>query len=217
MNMSELLHSAKYKFVCEYFKNMNFSNPKVYASWLAQTHYFVKHSVRLSALGAAKCDVDSTLGNRMIAHTMEERGHHTLARKDIEHLGFKVEDFAEMGITKVFYQSQYYRVLFNDPSALLGQIYMLECFAVDVCEWLYNLAKETHGPGACRFVKVHAFEDPDHVEKALAEINQLNDSQKVYVKENFEQACEVYFSILQNVNEQVTFSNVATSKLELTM
>src|SRR5687767_1252839 len=117
---SELTDSANFRFVIDYFRRVDFSKRDIYANWLAQTYYFVSHSVRLSALGASKLDVDHPLSKRMVAHTREETGHHLIAKRDIEALGRKLEDYPQLGVTSAFYQAQYYVVLFEDPAHLIG-------------------------------------------------------------------------------------------------
>ena len=199
--MTELLSSREFQFVVSYFKKMNFRDPEVYGNWLAQTFYFVSHSVRLSALGASKLPVDCPIGKRMVAHTMEEKGHHTIAHKDIEALGRRIDDYPPFGVTNAFYQAQYYKVLFEHPYHLLGQIFMLEAFSVEVGPWIYDLVRDAHGEKASRFVKVHAHEDVDHVEKALAAINAFPEENKEGTRQNFLQACELYFQILRSINE----------------
>src|SRR4051794_12951450 len=99
LNMQKLLSSDEFRFVVDYFQKMDFSNRDVYANWLAQTYYFVSHSVRLSSLAAAKLPVDCPIGQRMAAHTVEEKGHHAVAIKDIEALGKKISDYPPLGVT----------------------------------------------------------------------------------------------------------------------
>jgi hypothetical protein len=200
-NISELLRSSEFKFVLDYFRRVEFSNRQIYANWLAQTHYFVSHSVRLSALGASRLDVDHPLSRRMVAHTKEEMGHHIVAKRDIEALGKKLEDYPALGVTNAFFQSQYFKVLFENPAHLLGQILMLEAVSVEVGPWMYEIVKSKFGGGASRFVEIHAHEDKDHVSKALAALNELPAAEKAGVAVNFRQACEMYYLILRSVNE----------------
>jgi hypothetical protein len=200
--MKKLLKSNEYKFVIDYFKSMDFKDKNIYGNWLAQTFYFVSHSVRLSALGGSKLPADSEVGKRMLAHTIEEKGHHTIALKDIAGLGKKIEDFPAFGVTNAFYQAQYYKVLFEHPYHLLGQIFMLEAFSVDVGNWMYGIVKKPHGEDCSRFVSVHTHEDIDHVKKALEVMEKFPPENKRGVEENFYQACELYFSILRSINEE---------------
>ena len=196
-----LLESPRFRFVLDYFRTLDFSDPDVYANWLAQTYYFVSHSVRLSALGASRLDVDHPLSKRMVAHTREEAGHHLLAKRDIEALGRDLRDFPQFGVTSAFYQSQYYVVLFEDPAHLLGQILMLEAVSVELGSWMHALVHTRHGEAASRFVKVHAQEDQDHVQKAIAALNAMPAEQQAGVTKNFHQACEMYYLILRSIHE----------------
>lgn len=200
--MKNLLNEPAYKYVKDYFESIDFTSKSAYANWLAQTSYFVSHSVRLSSLGAAYSNVDDPTGKRMSHHTIEEKGHHTIAQMDIKKLGFHVTDFPELGVTKAFYQSQYYRVAFERPSHLFGQIFMLEALASQVGESLHKSLVSSFGPEPCQFVKIHAFEDVNHVKKALEAMEALSSEEKTGVKDNFLQACEMYFQILRSIKEQ---------------
>ncbi len=206
----EWLKSPEYKQVLNYLDTMDFSKREVYAHWLAQTYFFVSHSVRLSALGASKCDVDDPIGKRMATHTIEENGHHLLARKDLKTLGYNVADLPCYGVTSAFYQSQYYKVLFEDPVYLLGQILVLESLANELGEEAYKRIKSAHGALASTFVKIHALEDKDHVEKAIAAVDSLPEHKKQGIRANFFQAIEMYYLILRTVNERaLAAANVA--------
>jgi thiaminase len=200
-HMHDLLDSPRFRFVLDYFRTLDFADPDLYANWLAQTYYFVSHSVRLSALGASRLDVDHPLSRRMVAHTREEAGHHLLAKRDIEALGRDLRDYPQFGVTSAFYQAQYYVVLFEDPAHLIGQILMLEAVSVELGSWMHALVHDRHGEAASRFVKVHAQEDQDHVQKAIAAVNDLPPAQREGVAKNFRQTCEMYQLILRSIRE----------------
>jgi hypothetical protein len=197
----DLIASRQFRSALDYFRTLDFTNADLYANWLAQTYYFVSHSVRLSALGASRLDVDHPLSKRMVAHTREEAGHHLLAKRDIEALGRKLDDFPQFGVTSAFYQAQYYVVLFEDPAHLIGQILMLEAVSVELGAWMYDLVRDKFGDDASRFVKVHAQEDQDHVQHALAAVRALPPAQQQGVAKNFRQACEMYSLILRTIKE----------------
>lgn len=198
---NDLIDSPRFRFVLDFFRTLDFSDRAVYANWLAQTYYFVSHSVRLSALGASRLDVDHPLAKRMVAHTREETGHHLLAKRDIEALGLTLDDFPQLGVTSAFYQAQYYVVLFEDPAHLIGQILMLEAVSVELGPWLHALVDERYGAAASRFVKVHAHEDQNHVQHAIAALKKLPAAQRKGVAKNFRQACEMYFLILRSIRD----------------
>jgi hypothetical protein len=200
--MIPLLHSSEYSFVQNYIQTLDFTHRRTYAQWLAQTFHFVSHSVRLSALGASAIDVDHPLARRMVAHTREETGHHNLARNDIRALEMDVADFPPFGVTNAFFQAQYYKVLFEHPAHLLGQILMLEALAADRGSWLLDVVEPVFGKSASRFLELHSREDQEHVAKALAALEELPPDQQEGVKINFRQACELYYLILRSIREQ---------------
>lgn len=208
-DMHDLIESPRFRAVLDYFRTLDFADRDVYANWLAQTYYFVSHSVRLSALGASRLHIDHPLSKRMVAHTREESGHHLIAKRDIEALGRDLRDYPQLGVTSAFYQAQYYVVLFEDPAHLIGQILMLEAVSVELGSWMYDLVQRTFGEKASTFVKVHAHEDQDHVQKAIAAVKALPPAQREGVVKNFNQACEMYSLILRSIREAAVSSSAA--------
>ena len=105
-------------------------DPEAYALYLSQTYYYVLHSTRLLALSAAHMKVsDNTFHRRFLEHASEEKGHDLMALKDLEVLGFRLEDFPELPHTRMFWETQYYKIEHNDPLSLLGYVIALEALA----------------------------------------------------------------------------------------
>src|SRR6187549_486414 len=103
-----------------------FEEPRAYAQFLAQTRHYVVHSTRLLAAAAARMDDEQeALHVRFLQHAAEERSHHRLAEHDLRKLGGQIEQFPELPATQALYQSQYYRVEHQAPTALFGYIFML--------------------------------------------------------------------------------------------
>lgn len=199
--MKSLLDSREYNDVLAFTKTMDWANKDIYSKWLAQTYYFVCHSTRLLAQVMAKVDVDDPVSKRMISHISEENGHHLMAKKDLKNLGFDISDFEEYGITKAFYESQYYKILFRNPNHFFGYVFMLEALAVDIGAMVHRAAEDAHGNKSSVFIKVHANEDPGHVESALKTMEQLSEKDKEGIKQNFTQTCELYLHILKAITE----------------
>jgi hypothetical protein len=78
---------------------------RAYAQFLAQTSYYVCHSTRLLGLCASRIGIErEKLHQRFLKHAVEERIHHLLAARDIEHLGFKLRSMPELPITGALYK-----------------------------------------------------------------------------------------------------------------
>ncbi len=174
-----------------------FRDKTVYADLLAQTYYFVCHSTAL--LGYALPHLkNAPLRHHFEKHISEEEKHELLALKDIERMGLDIKHFSEYTSTQAFYQSQYYRIQFEGGTSLLGYILFLEAVAVSWGKEVYEEIKDIH-KGSTLFIKVHADEDPDHLDNALGAIKALPVDQQEAIRKNLYYSYEMYQQILQNI------------------
>lgn len=199
--MKNLHDTPEYRDIIAYYKAMDFRKKEVYASWLAQSYYYVTHSVRLLAMAGSRFPLEHSIGQRMFEHVGEERGHEILAVRDVEALGFRLEDFPRQRMTEIFFQNQYYRIMFERPSDFLGYVYLLEGIGVDIGDWLHEIVHEAHGAQASVFVKVHAHADKDHIVKAWDAIESLNPAEQQGVEDSFYQSCAMYSIMLKSMHE----------------
>lgn len=174
-------------------------NKYIYGSFLAQTYYYVSHSCRLLAFAAALSKLsENNYFNRSIKHISEESNHEVLAEKDLQRLGFNLSDFLETGTTRALYESQYYKIQNQDPTALLGYILALEGIAVHSVPPVFSRLSQAFDKKSLNFLRVHSEEDPEHLHKAFEQIEKLNSEQKTYVEMNFLQTCDMYTHFLQS-------------------
>ncbi len=199
--MRHLLTSKEFINVCQYFETIDFTKPETYNNWLAQTYYFVCHSVKLTALAVANLPVDDKLANKMAEHLQEETGHHLLALHDLNNMKADLQNYPELGVTKAFYESQYYKVQYIHPHILLGQILMLEALSAKVGPKMYDTITKKFGKNINSFVKVHATVDIKHSEEALMACEFVNEKYKKSLEENFYQACFMYSQILNEIQK----------------
>lgn len=183
----------------------NFTEPLAYANWLAQTYYFVRHSTRL--LGLACGHANFTQGSmhlRMAKHVSEEFAHDRLAEKDLKELGISIQQFTELNETKIFYRNQYFGIEKLNSAYLLGYILFLEGFAVTKGPAILARVKKAIPNCSHTFVRVHAEEDVDHIEKAFAQINSLSESEIKFAAESLMMSALLYKQILHaaDINRQ---------------
>lgn len=175
----------------------SWDNKLFYIQWLAQTTYFVRHSTRLLTLCAAHCDDKQMhLHHRFISHAAEEKGHEKLSLMDLHHLGVNIDDIQENNATMSLYQPQYYWIQFQGPTSFFGYIFCLEIIAKEAGPLLYPKIEETYGPKATHFIRVHAEEDEDHVEKAFLILNDFAPSDIENILKNLRQSCDNYLNML---------------------
>lgn len=173
-------------------------NKNAYAEFLAQTYYYICHSTRLLAASAARfSQSDQTMHKRFLKHTDEENSHELLALRDLQRLGFKLQDFPELPQTKTLYEIQYFKIEHCDPAALMGYILALETLAGNDFPWLKEKTIALYGKDCAKFIQVHADEDPDHIDKALGVIENLASERLGPIDMNIQQTALCYAEMLE--------------------
>lgn len=171
-----------------------------YATYLSQSYYFVCHSIPLLCSSAARFpESELASRNRFIKHMSEEHNHQLLALRDLKALGHDISDYSELPATKMLYESMYYKVEHQSPYALLGYILLLEIAASEIGPKIVSILKEYYPENSLSFLKVHAEEDEDHVEKAFKLIDSLPNEIQSLVIDCFEQSAVAYSHLLQTI------------------
>lgn len=177
---------------------------RAYADWLAQTYFYVRHSTRLLAAAAGRFPYDdrgNALHQRFGAHIAEEEKHELLALHDVKTLGFNLDDFPERDATRMFYEPQYYKVEHEDPLALFGYILPLEAVAVSKGKWVLARTDQLFGRAAGTFLRVHAEDDVEHLDKAFAALDGITPQQAIIVERNLRQSTTAYVGILSALRQ----------------
>ncbi len=183
----------------------------LYADYVAQTFYYVKHSTRLLALSASRLSYEQqSIHMRFIKHLGEESNHERLALSDLKNLGFDINDFPELISTKLFYEPQYYKVEHENPLALMGYIIYLEAMAQKICPPLTKKLSQLHGVKTVSFLKVHGEEDPEHVEQAYKLLNSLDPKSLEIIINNISQSSFAYNQMLREL--KMKWANLEMSK-----
>jgi hypothetical protein len=171
----------------------------IYGDWLAQTYWYVRHSTRLLASSAARFghdDFGNALHVRFAAHMAEEKRHELLALHDLKAIGLGLEGFAERASTRAFWEPQYYKVEHVNPVALFGYILALEAMSAAHGPWVFEQVAMAHGASAATFLKLHAHDDEDHVAKAIAMLERIDERGRADIEQNLQQSTFGYLTML---------------------
>lgn len=183
-------------------KNFPWVNKHAFGDYLAQTYYYVHHSERLLAVAAGLMqEPDRKMQRRFFGHLGEENAHDLMAKKDLENLGFTLEDFPERVETKIFWETQYYKIEHQDPAALMGYILLLEDVASEVCLWMYQEISKYHGKKCGTFLRVHGEEDPGHVDAAVKVIQSLDEARQKIIYSNLHQSQVAYIGMMEAIKK----------------
>ncbi len=199
----------------EILKGYPWDKREAYADYLVQTFYYVKHSTRLLNLAASRIPHENArIYNRFNKHVAEENNHDFDVKKDIKNLGFDFERFCELPQTRMFWETQYYKIEHLNPLVLMGYILALEAAAVDICPFIQNRVEPLYGRESSRFIRVHAEDDPDHLDKAIEVIESLEGETKKLVYQNLEQSALAYIGMIKALLSKHNRASASFSKRE---
>ena len=199
--------------VAHAFLSFPWTKRACYAEYLAQTFYYVRYSTALLATAAGRFDpiTEAKYQKRFSRHVAEEQGHDLLALRDLEGLGDSIQNHPEMDETRMFWEPQFCKIERKHPSAMLGYILILEGAAVKVGHQLHNTVVPLYGE-ATAFIRVHSEDDIEHIEKALALLDGLDDAKLQHIIENTTQSARALCLMLAAVERKAT-SQAGTSHL----
>lgn len=179
------------------FRQFPWEDPAVYAIWLAQSYYLVRHTTTFLCLVAAKLGpAHPELHRAVLKHLREEVGHDQLAVKDLLALKKDVTEFPELNETALICQSQYYWIEHGGPFAHAGYSLMLEGLAMRECKPVMERLERAYGKSAATFVRVHAMEDDGHFEEGLNRMLAAPESDKALAMKNLAQSQMLYEGML---------------------
>lgn len=178
---------------------LSFSSREVYAWWLSQAYYFVRHSTPLLALSCGRSVNRPEYHLRCISHLGEERAHDRLLLQDLNGIGAKLESYPELSATSALYQTQYYWIEHRNPVSFLGYIYVLEALAV-LCGPAKTAEAQPHG--STRFLQLHSGEDVEHIEHAFTQIEKLPKADQLDILANAQLTVDLYASMLHQIAKQ---------------
>ena len=194
----------------KYMKNFPWEDKAAYANWCAQTYYYVCHSTRLLAVSASRIPLaNDEHYTRFLRHLQEEKGHEKLALRDLEKLGHSTNEYPEEANTAAFYQTQYFYIERVNTFALFGYILLLEGLAATYGPECYRRVLAAHGKEAATFWKVHAEDDPAHVEQAFMVLQKLDGTALAAVLRNLRDTADRYGSLLETAARTATHRKAA--------
>jgi hypothetical protein len=209
MQKLQMVLSKAVYLITNSYESMPWDNSEFYANYLAQTFYYVRHSTRLLALSASRLSYQDQQGLhlRFLKHLGEEANHEQLVLNDLKNLGYTPKDFQELLMTKLFYESQYYKIEHQSPLALMGYILYLEVLAQNICPPLSKIIINVYGSKVASFLLIHGNEDPQHVAEAQKVLSDIDPDSLKIITENLEQSSYAFNLIVREILEKTQKEN----------
>jgi hypothetical protein len=183
------------------FADYPWESKAAYKSWCAQTYFYVRHTMTMITMVAARYGAADPLKfTDTLRHLGEERGHDQLLINDLDHLEDSIENFQESLDTALFYQNQYYMIQNAGPEAHLGYALLLEAMSASYGPDVYRRVTLAHGKQAATFLDVHVIADQSHAEHGFRELASLGPQTAQAVLKNVRQSAHLYKQILRHAN-----------------
>lgn len=198
----------------ETIQSFPWENQEAYTQWLANTYHYVLNSTRILAMGGACMPQNLTpLSNRFIVHAAEEKGHEKLLERDLKYFNLTPPEVPVTIDMQMYHQSLYYWMspAGGHPIGLMGWILSLEGVATKLGPWAYQKAKSAFSDKATNFLRVHAEEDPDHLEKAFQALKGLPTEELKIALDSIDLYSRQYQNILKTIMESVKNNKVTSA------
>lgn len=176
------------------------ADKEMYARWLAQTHAYVAHTTRLTALAAARLPPQANeLHSHMLAHAAEEAGHDQLLLDDLRALGRSIDEFRPLPVTDAFWQAVYFQIDHLTPWAIFGRVIPLEGMAAYLGAACVKAVESAHGRGTATFLGAHADADPGHLERAFGVVARVTPEEGRVICDGMRMTFALYQLILDGI------------------
>ncbi len=194
--------------LCENVNNFNWEDQNNYAYWLAQTYYLVRHTTRFIGLAAGNSHLEDRERHYMWVNHLKEESHHDLvALKDLEKLGYKIDNIPLMMSADMISSLQYYFLERCEASSLMGYALCLEGLASIQGPKLLTRLEAIYDKKVVGFIRLHAEVDQHHFKDGLELLKGLPDQEQNDIIRNLQMSVVLYSKMLEEINQ-------ATAKLK---
>jgi len=198
--------------VAQMSKNFPWDNKEAYATWIANTHYYVKESSLMLALAASNLPAKhKKAANRFIRHAGEEMGHEFQLEKDLKELGYKgVDPLTITNEMKICHRSlSYWGQQSENAIGFMGWVLLVEGLAVKVGGDLFLQINKNYGGKGTNFLRSHSDDDPEHLEEAYTLLKRLDASDLSIVLDSLTMYTDQYISFLASIIEKFSIASIA--------
>lgn len=154
-----------------------------YITYLRETYHMVRHTPRMLALAAARCeDHYRGLRNWFIEQTDEENGHDLFCIKDLRHLGVDPDDVLAGGPLPGAWglvSQNYFMATYGNPAGILGVASITEGLGATTAGGMADILVSAYGmrSDCVTFLRSHSGFDARHLEETRRAIDTLISSE----------------------------------------
>lgn len=185
----------------ESFVGFPWENETAYAWYLSQTYRYITHSCQLLRYAAERTEVEG-LKHCLEHHDEEEDGHEKMALKDLERLGYSLNQLPELPITQQIYQTIYTQIDQFGPAAIIGYALALEGVSARRCPEIAQRLVARYGALKSTLIKVHGDLDPSHIESSFDVLQYFNEEELSRVAQVIQETVYRYREYLLTLSKQ---------------
>lgn len=150
-----------------------------YAAYLRETYHMVRHTSRMLALAAARCEDDRRgLRDWFITQTDEENNHDLFCIKDLRNMGYDAEEVLggqpNHGAWTLVCQN-YFMATYGNPAGILGVASITEGLGASMAGGMADVLVSDYGyrTETLTFMRSHSGFDAKHLEETKFAVNEL--------------------------------------------
>ncbi|MDB2425920.1 hypothetical protein N9W41_00075 [bacterium] len=179
---------------------LDWADKSLYIKFLAQTYYYVCHSVPLLKY-ALKYSDNNEVSKRLEDHIKEESGHEKMVLSDLNFFNEDIKAYKESESSKKMYTYVYNSIEKNGPIAIFAYALLLEGVAKYGCPELAKSLEGLYGKKSASFIYHHGVLDQDHVEEGFDSLGMFNKKELAVFEEDLKQAAANYIDMIAELQQ----------------
>lgn len=181
------------------FLEFPWENEECYSHYLAQSFFYVTHSVKLLKYAAEKTQ-NQDLKSCLLHHIEEEVGHELLAKNDLQRLGYNLNDFSEDPLTERIYQRIYEGIDRHGPAPIVGYAMALEGISALSCPGIARKLEARYGKQKSTFISLHAMVDQEHAKEGIEILKHFSDDELKVIEHYMRDSISIYTEFLNHLS-----------------
>jgi heme oxygenase len=173
---------------------------RAYAEWLAQTYFYVRRVSHVLAAAAARTHIDNgALHEHLLSAIGEEGEHAIMLLNDLADLNFRIDQFSEHPLTTAYYQTLFYMIDYEGPSAILGYFAVLEGLAGAKGRGIHDIVSSSFGGRAISFLHEHIVADAEHYPRFFEVIDRMVEPELQVIRKSATLSGAIYRYMLRTI------------------
>ena len=184
-------------------KDYPWASRPAYAQWMAQTYFYTRHASRVSAHAALRTPMErEELHHHLVGTLVNEKDHPPMLLRDLDELGYRIDDFSEHPLTSCIYQTLHYQIDTVGPFALIGYFFVIEGIAAQHGQEILDRVQLAYAGQGQSFLAEHVRADAEHYPQAQAFVGSLAATELAIVVRCATLAASLYCYMIDAIRQE---------------